>query len=199
MYPSLIILVLLLPQTFAANVGFAHNAAQRQVTLTSLPVVYFLMGLFTGLLILACVMHYCVWKPRYQRRRNEWSLEGISNDQKTVVMGNDDDDDDDTDDNDLEHGEQSNSMELPVMTILPPVPTLVLPFPTASHHPAATAADVTIAAATKTATKSTGAEEDDAAVIKSPSHQDSPMPLPSIHMDEQKTTAATTTSTTNDY
>ena len=76
------------------------------------------------------ILHYCVWKPREARRRNEWSLEGVSNDQKTVVG------DDEEDGNGGSLGGSPNSsrrhLELPPAARSPPVPSLILPLPTIS-------------------------------------------------------------------
>ena len=105
----------------AANLGYAHQAAKSEQTLTSLPVVYFLLGLLSGAVTIALVLHYCVWKPREARRRNEWSLPGVSQDDKTVVG--------DDEEMDAEQG-SNRQMELVPATRSPPVQSLVLPLPT---------------------------------------------------------------------
>lgn len=80
----------------AYNFGLATAAARNGVDsrgsdddndfTTNRLVVYFIFGVFTGIFITGCLLHYCFWRPRYRRRRNEWSLEGRSNDDKTVSM-----------------------------------------------------------------------------------------------------------------
>jgi hypothetical protein len=89
----------------AANVGLAHAAAQnssRDGGDPSSPApLYFTVGLFLGIVLTAIVLHYCYWRPKDRSRRNEWSLDGTSNDNKTVAMGDDDGDaDGDADDDD---------------------------------------------------------------------------------------------------
>ena len=94
-----LLLLLLLPATTVfvdgANVGLAHAAAKNSNSNidgnsgNSPAPVYFTAGLFLGIVLTAFILHYCYWRPKDRAGRNEWSLQGTSNDDKTIVIDED--------------------------------------------------------------------------------------------------------------
>ncbi|KAG7360572.1 hypothetical protein IV203_035671 [Nitzschia inconspicua] len=82
--------MMMISTSHAYNIGLAHAAAKSSGdgsnSNTNRVVVYFILGLFTGIFVAGCLLHYCCWRPKDRRRRNAWSLEGRSNDDKTVMM-----------------------------------------------------------------------------------------------------------------